>query len=146
MPVYTYDPSKVELRIATYKLPGCSSISASFDVKPFKTVQGIRGTAARVRDKRKQVNIQVTVLQTSMTNSVLSEIHRLDCAHGTGRMEITLQDLSGETLLYSDTAYIEGYPDFEFTSEAGTRTWVIKCMTSRDVKVGSNFKAAIDLF
>lgn len=144
MTIYTYDPSKVELRIAGYKLTGCISISTSFDARPFKTVQGIRGTAARVRDKRTQVTLQVSILQTSMSNTVLSEIHRLDCAYGTGRIELTLQDLSGETLLYSDAAYVDGYPDFEFSSEAGSRTWIIKCLTSRDVKVGSNFKGSFD--
>lgn len=147
--IYTYDPKKVTLLIAGYKLPGIVKISVQFNSRPFKRVKGIRGTNTRVRDRDTSCQIQVEVLQTSLANNVLSKIHELDAQYGTGRIELSLQDNSGttgtKTLLESDTAYVDGFPNFGFSSEAETRTWTIECLSTRNVHVGSGFKAALDL-
>lgn len=146
MAVYTYDPSKVFLFIAGYRLTGIVSIGVNFQNPTFTVVKGLRGSRARVLDKSTEVTITITANQQSMANSLLSMILEKDIQYGTGRLEISLVDNGGETLIESDNAFVEGYPNFEFGEEAGTRTWTIRCMTTRNVRIGSNFKPALDLF
>lgn len=146
MAVYTYDPSQVSLTLCGYRLTGVKSISVQLDNPTFKIVRGLRGTVTRVRDKSTSASITVSVNQQSMANSILSELHRLDTQYGTGRIELVLKDLGGESLIESDVAYVEGYPEFSFSEDAGTRNWKIQCLTTRSLKVGSNFKPSIDLF
>lgn len=146
MAVYTYDPSKVTLTVCGYRIAGWVNISIQLDEVPFKTVKGLGGNNARIYNKDTAASISLTVLQTGVANYVLSEIHRLDAGKGTGRLEIVLKDLSGETTFSSDNAYVEGYPVIDFSAEAGSRVWKINCLNTRDINVGSNYKPALDLF
>lgn len=148
--IFTYDPKKVDLLVAGYKLPGLVEISVQFASRPFKKIKGIRGTNTRIRDMDSSCTIQITVLQTSLTNNVLSKIHELDAQFGTGRLELSLQDNSGttgtKTLVESDTAFIDGFPDFTLTNDSSTRVWTIHCLSTRNVHVGSGFKPGLDIF
>ena len=54
--------------------------------------------------------LSFTILQTSQSNEVLSYIHELDIDESTGRLAITLKDLSGKSVFSSEQAYITGYP------------------------------------
>lgn len=146
MAVYTYDPSKVEIRLAGYRLTGIVAISVERESPTFKVVKGLKGTSARVRNPDTGVTVTLTIQQQSNSNSLLSQIHRDDIQYGTGRLELVVADLGGETVIDSDEAFVESYANVDFQEEAGTRSWILRCLSTRSVKVGGNFKPAIDLF
>lgn len=148
MALFTYIPSKVYIEISGYKVQGHTSISVTLDNPTFKTIRGIRGTNTRVRDKNTSATLKLDLLQTSQTNDVLSDIVKNDILYGTGRLVIAIRDLSGSSLFYCDTAYVEGYPELGFSSTAGTRTWTINCLSVPldQFTVGGNYKPSFSLF
>ncbi|HET8688016.1 MAG TPA: hypothetical protein VFM18_15380, partial [Methanosarcina sp.] len=78
--------------------------------------------------------------QTSMSNDILSQIVRLDRQMATGRLVITLKDLSGNSLIDSDEAYIETLPDAHFSKQLQDRPWKIVMLSTRNFFIGSNVK------
>lgn len=139
MSVYTYAPSDVQLLIGgNHIVHGVIEISAKKNSKTFEIVKGIRGKNTRKRNRDTSCEISVTLLQTSTSNDVLSEIVSLDAQLGTGRLSLQLKDSSGSTLIKSDDAFIEDYADITFQETIQGRTWNIQCLTTSIFVVGGN--------
>lgn len=140
--VKTYKPSQVSLQIAGYQLGGLVSISVSFNSPQFKTIRGIRGQNTRVRNTDNSLVITIEVLQTSVTNDLLSSIVFEDLKTGNGRLAVYLSDLSGTTKIQSTNAFVESYADFQFNNNLTTRSWKISLLSTEvgGVNVGSNIR------
>lgn len=145
--VKTYKPSQVALHIAGYQIGGLVSISVSFNSSQFKTIKGIRGQNTRVRDTDTSLIITIEVLQTSVTNDLLSSIVTEDARTGNGRLEVSLSDLSGTTKIQSSNAFVESYADFELSNKLSTRTWKISLLSTEvgGLNVGSNMRVGPNL-
>lgn len=136
--VNTYNPSDVYLIIAGHICTGWNEISIEKSTPNFKFVKGIRGKNTRVQDLDTSAIINITLLQTSQTNDLLSEIHRLDIEEGTGRIELSIVDKSGTTAINSIEAYIENYPPKSFKDEFEPVSWSIQCQSTNDYIIGGN--------
>lgn len=148
MALFTYNPSQVFLEVSGYRVQGHTNFSLVLDNQTFRTVRGLRGTNARVREKNTSGVLQVELLQTSPTNDLFSEIVQKDSLAGTGRLVVKLKDESGSSVFFSDNAYLEGFPALGFSGSAETRIWLINCLSIPldQFKVGGNYKPAFDLF
>lgn len=139
MSIYTYVPSEVQLLIGgNHIVHGIVEISAKKNSKTFEIVKGIRGKNTRKRNQDTSCTISVTLLQTSTSNDVLSEILWLDSQIGTGRLSLQLKDSSGSTRIKSDDAFIEDYADITFQETIQGRVWNIQCLTTSSFVVGGN--------
>ena len=138
--VYTYTPSDVYLIFAGYTAIGWDKITIERSSPVFRHIQGIRGKHTRVRDDDTSCTITLSVMQTSPANEYLSEILALDNKNGTGRMEVSLKDTSGNSKFYSVEAYITGYPSTSFSEDIEYRSWTIFCQTTEYFHVGGNEK------
>ena len=136
--VFCYSPKEVQLTFGSYTVTGWQSISITRSVDAFKPIRGIRGKHTRVRNADTSCMITIPLLQTSMSNDVLSKIHELDITNGTGRIELTLSDLSGTSVFNSVEAYIVGYPEVVYSGEFEYRQWRIFCQTTGSYTVGGN--------
>lgn len=136
--VFCYSPKEVVLTFGGYTVTGWQSISIARSVDAFKPIRGIRGKHTRVRNADTSCMITIPLLQTSMSNDVLSKIHELDITNGTGRIELTLSDISGTSVFNSVEAYIVGYPEVVFSGEFEYRQWRIFCQTTGSYTVGGN--------
>jgi hypothetical protein len=136
--VNTYNPSDVYLIIAGHICTGWNEISIEKSTSTFKFIKGIRGKNTRVKDLDTSAIINITLLQTSQTNDILSEIHKLDIEEGTGRLEIALVDKSGTTAITSIEAYILTYPNKSFKDEFEPVSWSIQCQSTNDYIIGGN--------
>ena len=136
--VFTYSPKEVQLTFGGYTVTGWQSISIARSVDAFKPIRGIRGKHTRVRNADTSCMITIPLLQTSMSNDVLSKIHELDITNGTGRIELTLSDISGTSVFNSVEAYIVGYPEVVYSGEFEYRQWRIFCQTTGSYTVGGN--------
>lgn len=135
--VYTYSPKEINLFIAGHKVQGWNSISISPSAPTFKVIKGIRGKNTRVRNKDSSCTIRISVDQTSFTNSVLDQIIYLDKTYGTGRLTVSLTNPLGHEVFFTDTAFIEGKANLDFSDVAGDREWTIHCLNS-DYSSGSD--------
>ena len=136
--VFTYSPKEVQLTFGGYTVTGWQSISIARSVDAYKPIRGIRGKHTRVKNADTSCMITLPLLQTSMSNDVLSRIHELDIANGTGRIELTLSDLKGTSVFNSVEAYIVGYPEVTYSGEFEYRQWRIFCQTTGSYTVGGN--------
>ena len=100
MQVTTYSPQDVKLVIGGYTIVGWDSITISRLQETFKVIRGIRGKHTRASSGDTSATLTVSLVQTSPSNSFLTEIHRLDEERGTGRLELTLKDNSGTSVLF----------------------------------------------
>ena len=148
MALFTYIPSKVYIEISGYKVQGHVGVSVSLDNPSFRTLKGIRGQAIRVRDTHTTGKLVITLLQTSPTNDLFSDIVQQDITWGTGRLTAVIKDESGSSLFFTDNAYLDGFPALDFSMVAGARVWTLNCLSipTDQIVVGGNYKPALDLF
>jgi hypothetical protein len=138
--VFCYNPKEVVLSFGGYQITGWQSVSITRTVDAFKPIRGIRGKHTRARNKDTSCTIVIPILQTSMSNDVLSYIHELDSEFGTGRIELTLSDLGGTSVFSSVEAYILGYPETVYSGEFEYRQWRIFCQSTNSYTIGGNAK------
>ena len=143
--VNTYSPKDLILTIGGYQLTGWQSISISRTVKGFTVVRGIRGKNTRVPNVDTSATINISLLQTSQGNDVLSYIHELDLDEGTARIALMLKDNSGRSVFSSNEAYITGYPTATFSGQFEYRNWELYAQSTSSYVVGGNAKPASDL-
>lgn len=138
--VNTYSPKDVKLIIGGYTIVGWDSLSINQRSQGFVPIYGIRGKHTRSPTEDTSATLSLTLIQTSPSNDVLSTIHELDRINGTGRIALTLTDLSGRTVFFSNEAYILGYPDVNFSGQFEYRTWSLFCQKVNGYVVGGNTK------
>lgn len=145
--VKTYKPSQVSLQVSGYQLGGLVSIRVSFNSPTYTLIKGIRGWNTRVRNVDTSVTIDIEVLQTSVTNDVLSNIVTEDLRTGNGRLQVSLSDLDGTTKIQSANGYLEKNADFEFANQIRNKSWRIVLLNTEvgGVNVGSNIKVGPSL-
>jgi hypothetical protein len=106
--------------------------------------QGIGGNPfARVKRTKTAMNIAMTLHQYSPSNTVLQQLQLADAAavNNDWVFNITLKDLSGQTVGSSNSAIIAAPPNIQFSGETSTREWHIYLFGS-DFFVGGNMPLA----
>jgi len=136
--VYTYNPSQVEFQISGYKVIGWDAITIKRNSPSFRLVKGINGKHTRTQDYDTSAVITVGIMQTSPSNEVMSYVHEQDIANGTGRLQILLKDLGGESVFSSQEAFIDNYPEKRFTDGIVFNNWTFICQSTDDYTVGGN--------
>lgn len=144
--VNTYSPKDLSLNIGGYPIAGWQSITIARSAKGFTVVRGIRGKATRVRNKDTSATIIITLMGSSPTNDVFSQIHGLDLELGTARIALTLKDTSGSSVFSTNEAYITGYPSASFTGQIEDRVWELFAQTTESYNVGGNSRPSSSLF
>lgn len=144
--VYTYDPSQVKLNIAGYIITGMMDVTVSPNKPAFTIKQGIRGRNTRVNSRDTSAELTISILQTSISNDILSAIVESDRQLMTGRLEVSLTDASGTTFVASDEAFVESIPSAQFGREMQNRSWKICMLSTKGAIIGGNFKPAVNLF
>lgn len=136
--VKTYKPSDLKLIIAgSYQVGGIVSISLTFPER-YKIVKGIKGQHTRVRNRDTSCVIAVELLQTSVSNDILSDIVSQDILTGKGRLSISVQDVAGTSRFETSNAFISSYPQTNYSTELSTRTWTFQMLDTNFIMVGGN--------
>lgn len=130
--VKTYDAAEVILSIAGRK------IEAGFDEGEFVTVEpastswktkvGANGEVARAKTNNKMALVKVKLMQTSLGNNILSQLHNLDIAstNGAGVGEFLLEDPSGGMVLRAEHCWVQGLPKVGRGVEVGVYEWTVE--------------------
>lgn len=140
MSVSTYSAQDVKVIIGGYTVVGWDNITIARRTSGFKTIPGIRGKHTRSSTRDTSATLTISLVQSSPTNDMFSNIHGLDLIQGTGRLELLVKDNSGRSLFSSNEGYIVGYPETTYAAEIELRTWTIFCQTTGSYVVGGNTK------
>ena len=97
----------------------------------------------RVKRSKTAMNVAITLLQTSPSNSVLQQLQLADAStsDSTWVFNCSMKDMSGQTIASSNTAIIQAPPTATFGSEHTSREWHIY-MFGSDLFIGGNMPLA----
>jgi len=140
MSVKTYDAGSVSIIFAGIPFEGFADgtfVTVARDNPSFNSLVGSDGEGARAKSNDKSGTITCTLMQTSVTNDLLSGVALLDELVGDGVAPILVKDNSGRTIASAETAWIEKPADAEFGREISNREWVIKT-NSLNMFIGGN--------
>jgi hypothetical protein len=143
--ILTYAPSTVTLVLCGYVLTGVVSVQLTWKSSPFTVKRGIRGQHTRVGTKDRQSTCCIEVLQTSITNDILSEILEQDTRNYSGRLEFSVKDASGTTQWATTQCFLRAWPDASFSGAIETRKWDIEILSFISGKIGGNARQGFDL-
>lgn len=105
----------------------------------FTTKVGADGEVARSRSNDRRHKVEITLMQTSDANILLSALHQLDinAPNGSGVAALFIKDMSGTSLHIAPEAWITKSPEVSYGPEVEMRTWELEAANMVDI-VGGN--------
>lgn len=128
-----FDPKNVSVIIGGHTVKGYADgtfAAFSQNKDSFALTVGADGEGARTKSNDKSGRLTVTILQSSLSNDVLSAFHNA----GT-QFACLVKDFNGTTLAACATGWMVRNPDFEFGNEIANREYIIES-DAWDVLVG----------
>lgn len=138
MSVKTYDPRGVVVIVGVAPMSGFADgtfVTVSRKNDAFSSVCGADGETSRAKSNDKRGEMSLTLLQTSLSNDILSAIALADEKQNAGVVPILIKDLSGITTYFSGAGWIRKVPASEYGKEVANREWVFE-LADMDVFVG----------
>lgn len=138
--VATYDPKNLSMIVGGQIMSGFGDgtvVKLSRNQQAFMLKVGVDGEGTRSKSNDKSGKIEITLMQSSASNDVLSAYASADELSNTGAVPILFRDNSGRTLATALTAWVQKLPDTEFAKEVSTRTWVFETDTL-EIFIGGN--------
>jgi hypothetical protein len=136
-----YDPAAIVVTIGPNLLSGFGEgtfVKVSRDEDAFMKKVGVDGEVARARNRNRSGTVEITLLQTSQSNDVLSALAVADELTGTGAAPLMIKDLFGTTLCMVPNAWVKKRADVEFGKEVADRSWVLDCDQIQHFVGGAN--------
>lgn len=124
----TYDPAKVVITFDSVIIHGFTDgdyVEGKYDEERYFKLRGVDGEVGRSRNPSRSGQVDITLLQSSPANGDLNKF-----VAGTGESRVgplSIQDLSGNSLLFSAKAWIKASPDFTRGIELGECKWIFDC-------------------
>ncbi len=140
MSLRTFDPKSVVVTIGGVPMSGYADgtfLEISSDNQQFTKVTGADGYTTRVKSNNYGAVMTLTLSQSSPSNEVLSGFLALDRISNAGVVPVLVKDMSGTTVFFSGTGWIQQFPDTSFGNEINNRAWVID-LAEAEIFVGSN--------
>lgn len=131
MALSTYSPSDVTITIAgMHSVTGYTDgtfVRITKDMKPFSKTRAMDGEMSRMYFDDAGYKVELTLMQSSSSNNILSMIYNIDTVTHMGKFPLFIKDGRGQTNFLAATAWIEQIPDVEFGVEMSERRWVFGC-------------------
>lgn len=144
--VLTYDPSHVTIVLSGFTLTGILAVDVGWKSKPYTFHKGIRNVHTRVMHQDLCATVKLEVMQTSITNDVLSDILTADLSNNSAILDLMIKDTGGSTMLHSAQCYISSFPKIKLSQGFENRQWEIEVFGFTSLNIGGNSKAAFDIF
>lgn len=129
MATSTYNPAKVVLthlgQIITGYATG-SFIKAARNKETYTYTAGADGKGCRTLNPDKSGRVTITLMQSSVSNDVLSAAQILDELTGQGVGPLIIKDLNGTLVVSATNAWIVKPADVDLAAEVGNREWMIE--------------------
>lgn len=140
MAVKTYDPKSISMIVGGHIVSGFDDgtfVKVSRATEAYTKKVGADGEPSRTKNNDKSGTIEITLLQSSASNDVLSGYALADEVNNGGQVPVLMRDANGTTVVNSEAGWVQKMPDLELGKEMGSRTWVIEC-GSIDIFIGGN--------
>jgi hypothetical protein len=125
-----YDPKKLTINIGVAHIAqgfaDGTFVTVSRNNQSWTVVNGASGEAARSKSNDRSGTIELTLLQTSITNTVLTQHQSNDELLNSGKFPFSLIDANGTTVLIAAEAWVQQPPSVEYGKELGDRVWTLE--------------------
>lgn len=141
MAVKSYNGKEVTIIIGAHKVEGYGDgdfLSISRNNDGWTYGNGADGEGYRAKSNDNSGTFVITLLQTSLSNDILSTLASTDELTGTGVFPVLVKDLSGRTVYQAQTAWVMKYADVTFAREKSEREWTIATDNLEVVNIGGN--------
>lgn len=129
MGVANYDPAAIHIIFGVIPIEGYADgtfVSVERNEDMFALTVGADGEGVRAKSNNKSGRITLTLLQSSITNTLLSAAMVADELASDGVGPFIMTDGNGETLVSAQSCWITKPAKTEFGKEAATREWVLE--------------------
>jgi hypothetical protein len=128
---HVYDPASLVVVFFGIPMQGFaedSVVEVAYNEDAFTLQMGVDGDGTRSKTNNRSAQITVSLMQSSLVNDLLNQVHQLDLnsPNGLGIGPLLIKDLNGRSLHAADKAWIMKSPDAAYAKEAGAREWVIE--------------------
>lgn len=136
----TFDPKQVSIIIGGHIVQGFADgtfAKLARNNEMFALKVGADGEGARAKSNDKSGRLEITLLQSSASNDVLSGFALADELNNQGQVPALIKDNNGTTLCQALTAWIVKQADVEMGKEITDRVWIVES-DAWDMLVGGN--------
>lgn len=140
MAVHTVDPKNVIISVGGVNISGFADgtfLEITADTQQFTKVIGADGFATRVKTNNYGGVLTITLAQSSPSNDVLSALLNADRVSNSGVVPILIRDITGTTIIFSASGWIQQLPDTAYGNTINNRAWVFD-LAEMDVFIGGN--------
>lgn len=88
---------------------------------------GADGKTSRAKLNDRTGSMTLTLMQTSLSNVVLSGIAELDQLSNAGVVPIGVTDINGTTTFFTATGWVRKMPDWEAGKDVNEVEWIFDC-------------------
>jgi hypothetical protein len=124
-----YDPLKVVLTIGGVAIEGYADgtfITVARNNQMWTLQSGASGETARSKSNDRSGTVEIVLMQTSMSNDLLSGKVKADELTNGGKFLLGIDDEHGKTLVAGLESWVQQQPSTEFAKELSERTWIIE--------------------
>lgn len=137
-----YDANQVQVSFSGVPCDGFADgdfLTITKEADAFTSVVGSDGNVARSKSNDRRATVEIRLLQTSLTNDLLSAIHKadLEANGGAGIGAFLVADLNGTSLYAAGNAWIKRSPDVTYGREAQERVWTLEVDVLQDFTGGN---------
>ena len=124
-----YDPKQVSIIVGGHIVEGYADgtfIKVARNNDMFSTKVGASGEGARAKSNDKSGTFEITLMQSSRSNSILAGFAIADENNNGGQVPVLMQDNNGDTIASCSNGWVKKMPDLEYGKELADRVWVIE--------------------
>lgn len=135
----TYDPKDYSLIVGGHIVEGWADgtfLTVERTNDTWSDTVGADGEGARAKSNDKRGTFVFTLMQTSLSNSVLSGFHNADELNNGGQVPVLIKDNNGDTVCEAAAAWVRKPANVELGKEITNREWTL-ATTSMNMIVGS---------
>lgn len=125
----TYNAAEVSMIFSGIPISGLADgtfVSVEQNEDSFAVTVGSDGESVRTATNNRSGRVTFTLLQSSLSNDLLSALHNADKLTGDGIGPLLLKDNSGRTVIEAAKSWVVRSPTAEFAREASSREWIIE--------------------
>lgn len=125
----TYDPKNVSVIVGGHIVQGYEDgtfVKVARNNDMWTTKVGADGEGARAKSNDKSGTIEITLMQSSASNDILTGYALADEINNGGQVPVLVKDNNGTSLHAMESGWIKKMPDDERNKEVGAVTWIIE--------------------